>query len=268
LFLLASLSCRTPLDEGVPLPHNDPRPKLLLEGLQEQIRLRTALQGSARLSIEASDLSFSRPQRMAVERPGRLRVEVLGLFDQVAALVVTRDRSYQFFDVRTGQIEQGPVDPDILWRVARIDLSPEEAVGLLLGAPSAQAGLSVAEAVAFRDGRIAFTRLDAQNVHRERYVFDALGRLVETDRMTVLGGLIWKARYSDFQSVSRSGGETISFAFDIELDFPRVEAHAELAFKQVSLPEKLPDSLFVLQQVGMSESGLAAGADLFAGTGP
>ena len=262
------MACRTPLAEGVPLPENDPRPKLLLEGLQEQIRLRTALQGAARLSIEASDLSFSRPQRMAVERPGRLRVEVLGLFDQVAALVVTRDHSFQFFDARTGHIEQGPVDPDILWRVARIDLSPEEAVGLLLGAPSGQEGLSVAEAVAFRDGRIAFTRLDAQNIRRERYVFDALGRLVETDRLTVLGRLIWKARYSGFRPVSRSGGEAISFAFDVQLDFPRVEARAKLAFKQVSLPEKLPDSLFVLQRVGMSDSGIAAGAYSFVGTRP
>ena len=261
-------ACRTPLIEGVPLPENDPRPKLLLEGLQEQIRLRTALQGSARLSIEARDLSFSRPQRMAVQRPGRLRVEVLGLFDQVAALVVTRDRSFQFFDARTGKMEQGPVDPDILWRVARIDLSPEEAVGLLLGAPSGQEGLSVADAVAFKDGRIAFTRLDEQNIRRERYVFDALGRLVETDRSTAFGALIWKARYSDFQPVSRSDGEVIAFAFDIQLDFPRVEAHAKLDFKRVTLPEELPDSLFVLPRMGMSDPGIAEGAYALIGSRP
>lgn len=268
LTLLALLSCRTPLRQGVPLSGDDPRPTQLLDGLEEQARMRTALQGSARLSIEADDLTFSRPQRMAVEKPGRLRVEVLGLFDQVAALVVTRDRFFQFFDARTGRLEEGRVDPEILWRVARIDLSPQEAVGLILGSPSGQKGFRVSDAEEFEDGSTAFNRLDDQDIRRERYVFDELGRLVEIQRMTEEGDLIWQARYSGFRPVKRSGEETISFAFDIELDFPRVKAEAKLAFKQVSLPETLPDALFELPR---RDAAIREGrADSFSlvGTGP
>ena len=244
--LLAPLACRGPVPQGTPLPEDDPRPQQLLKGLDAQASMRTALQGAARLSIDAKDLSFNRPQRMAVEKPGRLRVEVLGLFDQVAAVVVTRDRFFEFFDARTGRVEKGPVDPEILWRVARIDLSPEEAVDLILGSPSGPEDFRVAEAVAFRDGRIAFSRVDDQNIRRERYDFDESGRLVGIQRFSESGALIWRARYSDFRTVDRAGGETISFAFDVRLDFPRVDAQAKLTFKQVRLPDALPDAIFEL----------------------
>ena len=255
------------MGQGVPLSEADPRPHHLLEGLSAQAPMRKALQGAARLSIDAKDLSFNRPQRMAVEKPGRLRVEVLGLFDQVAALVVTRDRSFQFFDARTGRIEEGPVDPEILWRVARIDLSPEEAVGLILGSPSGQKAFRVAEAMAFPDGRIAFSRVDSQGIPRERYVFDEVGRLVEIQRVSESGGLIWRARYSDFRTVERSGGETISFAFDVRLDFPRVEAQAKLAFRQVRLPDTLPDALFELPRRSGTRSELTSDLRRIVGVG-
>ena len=267
LALLAPLACRSPVGQGVPLPASDPRPQHLMEGLSAQAPMRTALQGAARLSIDAKDLSFNRPQRMAVEKPGRLRVEVLGLFDQVAALVVTREQSFQFFDARTGRVEEGPVDPEILWRVARIDLSPEEAVGLILGSPSGQEGFRVAEAMAFQDGSIAFSRLDDRDIPRERYVFDEVGRLVEVQRVSESGGLIWRARYSDFRTVDRVGGEKISFAFDVRLDFPRVEAQAKLAFKQVRLPDALPDALFELPRRVGARSGLTSDLPRTAGVG-
>ena len=257
---LAPLACRTPLPQGVPLGGDDPRPERLLEEMVAQAHLRTALQGAARLSIDAQDLSFSRPQRMAVEKPGRLRVEVLGLFDQIAGLVVTRDRSFQFLDARTGRLEEGRVDPDILWRVARIDLSPEEAVDVILGVPAAQPGFRVAAAETFQEGRIAFDRVDGRGVRRERYVFDEAGRPIEVQRMGPDGDLVWRVRYSDFRPVDPSGDETISFAFEIEMDFPRVEARAKLAFKRVSLPASLPDALFVLPRRDSARPGASSDA--------
>ena len=235
---------------GLPLGVDDPRPGQLMAALEQQIRDRTALRGRARLSVEAPDLSFSRPQRMAVERPGRLRVEVLGLFDQVAALLVTRDEIYQFYDARSGRFEQGRADPGILWRVARIDLSPEEAVGLLLGAPVIEPGLFLADAHGYKDGGVAVSRRDRRGVARERYGFDGMGRLLEMQRLGAGNRIVFTVQYSDYRSLPGPGGGAESFPFDLKMEFPRVEAKARLVFKQVDLPGLLPDSLFELEKPG------------------
>lgn len=225
---------------------HDPRPGRLMDELEELTQDRKALRGRARLSIDAPDLSFSRPQRMAAERPGRLRVEVLSLFDQVAALVVTRDSAYQFYDVRSDRLEEGRTDPEILWRVARIDLTPEEAVSLLLGVPLIQPGLVLAGSRGYEDGSVAVSRRDDQGVERERYLFDREGRLIEMRRLSKKGEVVFTARYSDYRPLPTGEGQDGSFPFDLEMEFPRVDATARLDFKQVELPASLPSSLFEL----------------------
>jgi hypothetical protein len=42
------------------------------------------------------------------------------------------------------------------------------------------------------------------------------------------------------------GGGSREFAFQVELDFPRVEGKAKLVFQQVDLVAELPDGLFTL----------------------
>lgn len=205
---------------------------------------------------------------MAVERPGRLRVEVLGLFDQVAALVVTRDETYQFYDVRSGRLEEGRADPEILWRVARIDLSPEEAVGLLLGAPVIEPGLFLADARGYKDGRVAIARRDGRGVVRERYVFDSRGLLLEVQRLGSRGRIIFTAHYSDYRSLTGPEGSAENFPFDLKMEFPRVEAKAKLVFKQVDLSASLPNSLFELEMFGSSSRGSMAGPFISVGFRP
>ncbi len=252
------MACRTPL-VGSALPKDDPRPERLREDLRKRSQDLRALQGRARLSVEAPDLSFNRPQRLALERPGRLRVEVLGLFDQVAALIVTRDHAYQFYDARSGQLEEGRVDPEILWRVARIDLSPEEAVGLLLGVPTGHAGLTVSGAEVFENGSVAFGLVDPAGVSRAQLTFDSKGRLVAMQRMDESGRQIWSARYTNFKSIQQGDGQTIDFAFDVELRFLRVEAEARFIFSQVELPSDLPDGLFLLKLAKHEEGDSSKG---------
>ncbi|MBW2698468.1 MAG: hypothetical protein JRE70_18435, partial [Deltaproteobacteria bacterium] len=133
------LACRTPMP-AVPLPADDPRPHVLLESLRERAEGRTALRARAKLDLSSPDLRVSRPQRMAVARPLRLRVEVIGLFNQLAAILVTNGHVYQVYDARSAHLEEGIVSEGLLWRVARVDLSPSEAVDILLGAPLPASG--------------------------------------------------------------------------------------------------------------------------------
>lgn len=244
LCLLAA--CRTP-SPGVPMAPEDPRPAALLGAWMARADGRPALRARARLDLDAPDLSLDRPQRLAVARPARMRVEVLGLFDQIAAVVVTDGDTYQVYDARSHDLEEGPVGPHLLWRVARVDLEPREAVDLVLGSPRPDPALRSGGAKLFEDGAIAFARLDERGVVRERYRFDAAGRLSELSRANRAGQMVWRARYADYRPIAAIGGGQEPFAHEVTLEFPRVEARARLVFKQVALVPDLPDELFSLR---------------------
>lgn len=240
------VGCRSP-GPGISLPAADPRPDALLASLQHRVASRSALRARANLDLDAPDVRLDRPQRLAVARPARMRVEVLGLFDQLAAVVVTNGERYQVYDARSDELEEGLVDAALLWRVARVDLVPEVAVGILLGAPRPDPGLSSGGARLLEDGAIAFARLDARGVQRESYRFDAAGQIAERASFDAQGDLDWRAQFSDYRPVRSPAGPEEPFAHDVLLEFPRVSARAHMVFKQVLLSEELPEALFVLQ---------------------
>ena len=101
--LLAS-ACRTPVFEPRAMTAADPRPAKLLAALEDEAASRRGLRASAKLSLEAPDLRLRRPQRMALQRPASLRVEILGLFHQVAAVLVTDGLQQQRQGIANGRI--------------------------------------------------------------------------------------------------------------------------------------------------------------------
>jgi len=248
LGLLLLVACRTPAPgPGQLLAGEDPRPRRLVESLHARAAGREALRASARLSLSSPDLSFRRPQRMAVTRPARLRVEILGLFDQVAALLVTDGARYQLYDARTRELEEGVVSADLLWRVARVDLEPGEAVELLLGTPLPLPGLALAEARIRPDGGIVLAQRDGRGRIRQRLEFDADGRVRRVERFEEDGDLLWEGRFDDYRELPAPDGSLQPFAYEVSLRFPRVEAEARLRFAHVALEAELPQDLFVLR---------------------
>lgn len=245
---ILAMGCQTPLPPRVPLDPEDPRPRALIAGLEQLASERSSLTGALRLSLDAPDLSFRRPQRLALRRPSDLRVEVLGLFGQIAAILVTDGTTYQSFDARRGDFESGVVTPDLLWRVARFAMRPKEVVDLLLGAPRPSEGASMAAAYGEpRDGVSVAFRGSAGGL-REQFSFDARGQLIEFVRFAHDGKVAWKASFSDYRDVSGS-----AFAFDVRLSFPAENARASLRFDQASLDPELADDLFALQMPGGDE---------------
>jgi len=223
------------------------RPEPLLARLALRGREIGGLRSRAQVEIKAPDLKLRRPQRLYVARPEQLRVEVLALFGQLAAVLVAHDGVYQLYEPGRDQLQEGLISSSLLWRVARVDLQPREVVELLLGTPIAEAGLRVGESRSTQDGGVGFDRRDAQGTVRERYVFDARGRLRGMARLDAGGAPIWNAQFDDYRTVSVEGGEAQAFAFEVSLDFPRVEGQATLHFDQVVLSRGLPAELFELK---------------------
>lgn len=231
-----------PFDRWAPLGTEDPRVALLASALAATADDRRSLVGAARVSLEAPDLRFSRPQRMAVLRPASLRVEILGLFDQVAAILTTDGTRYQLYDPRSSELEEGAAGRSLLWEVARVDLEPEEAVGLLLGAPLDSD--SLLEAARTReDGTILIAFRHSADGSRRIFEFDPSSRLARVRHRAADGFLLWEASYADYRDL----GER-AFAHEIDVQFPDQKARAAFHFQIAELNGYLPADAFVLKR--------------------
>ena len=141
LFLVLVTACtKPPISEpwttGRAIALDDPRALRALEAHLERRSQGQALSGTARVVLEGPDFKLNRPQRIAIAAPDKIRFEVLGLFDVLAALLVGDGERFGFFEASTGRVTRGPMTSAFLWEWARLDLNPEAAVDLLLATPA------------------------------------------------------------------------------------------------------------------------------------
>jgi hypothetical protein len=290
LLSLVVAGCRTsgsaPLEtqvRGVRLPDNDARAERVLRRYMEVSDSRAALRGSARVELEGPDFKLNRPQRILVERPARLRFEIIGLFDQIAAMLAVDGGQYGFYDATTGRVSRGRVTPSLLRDLAKIDLEVVELVELLLGAPRPSLGLARASAWLEPSGRMAlvfawppneissacrdssdggffdpicFTSDDALEEGGELFYFDPAGRLVEMRSLSAQGRIRYRATFEGYQSLAGD---------DSDLEFPNrttihspgagTEAMARFVWKRVMLAEELSDRFFQIRRRSKSTPG-------------
>jgi hypothetical protein len=255
---------------GTRLAIDDVRADRVLRDYLALAGARSALRGAARVVLEGPDFKLNRPQRIVVERPARLRFEVIGLFDQLAALLATDGRSFGFYDASSATIARGRVTPGLLWDLARVDLGVHEAVALLLAAPVPSDGVARAAVWLDAEGGIALVfgwpeqepdpscrdaarsaLLDAACFlprasladGGEVYRFDAKGRLAEVRDVEPGGALRFRASFEDYGPIE---GETGAFDFPhrVTVRSPRTRALARFDWKRVALAPALSDRLF------------------------
>jgi hypothetical protein len=270
LWAVLALACaRLPAEPeglplGDPLPGDDPRVTAALEAHRHAVTTRRALRGTARVMLEGPDFRLNRPQRLALERPARLRFEILAPFDQVAAILTTDGDHFEFYDAAEGGVQRGRVTASLLWDLAKIDLDPDELVGILMAAPALAPELIFAGAwldpsghvqLAFAGsagGMAALRRTGGRVV-----IFDAESRLAEFRAIEPGGGLRYRARFEDPRSMgsgggfgppgpARSGAPATVFPKRITLDSPRVGASARFVWSRVIFEQRLSDRIFRL----------------------
>lgn len=273
-----ALACRSTAPPGIlhgtPLPVDDARATRVLDTYLAVTAARTGLRGSARVVLTGPDFKLNRPQNIVVERPARLRFEVIGLFEQLAAVIVSDGERYGFYDASTGKMEEGPLTPTLLWELAQVDVEVAEAVGILLGSPQPTAGSARAAVwleaedrlgVAFAKGRRALRPdcpADPERGWRDAacfaeaadlagggdaFVFDLAGRLVELRAYEADGVLRYRARFEDYGGIGEGAGR-IEFPNLVTIDSPEMRSEARFAWNRVMLASGLSDRLFRLPE--------------------
>ena len=180
-----------------------------------------------------------------------------------------------FFDAATGEMSRGIASSSLLWDLARIDLAPDEAVGLLLGAPRPSPGLARAGiwlepegriALAFAwpsEGRIAelpetcqtepesglfdpdcFLDEGALREGGEVFFFERDGTLVELRSLDRDGVIRFRVLFEQYEQLDGSDG--VIFPMRVTVRSPAVDSEARFVWKRVMLARDLSDRLFTL----------------------
>ncbi len=246
LLLVAAAACatpgRSPLHATTSAPVEPERAEALLQGLRASATERQGLRGVANLSFDGAAGSVRSRQAIVVELPSHLRIEVLGFLSQALAVLVTDGENFELFRAEDRSRRNGAVYPGLLFEVAQIDLTPEEAAELLLGALPEVPGLRLASAAGLDDGGVRLDLVDVDGTLRQRLDFDPVGRLQRIEVYAQGERLLWSADYKDYRNLAG-----IDFAHEIELWFPSSQTQVGLVFKQVELNPTLPAGVFTLQ---------------------
>ena len=287
LCALVASACARPeyvefVPPGIALSEEDPRVIELLEAHRAEALGRNAVRGSARVAITSPDGKLNRPQRIVLAQPDRLRFEILGLFDQLAAVLVSDGRRYGFYDASTGQVSRGRVSSNLLWTLTKIDLSAPEVVDLLLGAPLPEVGSMRAGAWRTEEGEISIAfawpsgGLDVacaaedpwgvffapncflpertlSDTGGQLFRFGTDGRLVEIRVLDHGGALRYTAGFEDYVDLAPAdeldAESGVIFPKRVTLSSPRTGSEARFVWKRVMFADDLSDSVFRIPEI-------------------
>lgn len=248
LALLAlGTGCRSVVP-STPLPAGDPRPLAVLEAWRARAGERDALRAVARFAVDAegagvggADLSLRSRQRLWLARPAKLRVEVLGFFDTAVAVLATDGEHYAWLQSGERRYDSGPVYEDLLWDAAYLDLTPREAVEVILGVPWPDADLRADAAWAVGEG-VRIELSDATGRVRRVVEFGGSGELRRLEQRDADGRPAWEARFDDYVDLAGT-----PFARGVALRDAEGATRAALTLRDVELNPVLAPELFELR---------------------
>ena len=235
---LASAGCavaRQPAPPAIAPPLPDAA--TLSQVIERQRLARTSLRALARVSYSGPEDKGRARQVVLVERPARLRFEVLSALGSV--FVLTADNgALAAYVPRESTVYRGQASRQNLERYARVDLSVSDAVELLLGTPPARAGRNdVVSFEAATDSIELWRELDdgAQVVWFNR----ALQPVAAEDRASD-GTARWRAQFTAFAE------EHAELPAHITIELPSDGRRIDLELSDIEVNPVLAEPLFTL----------------------
>ncbi len=200
-----------------------------------------SMQAAAVMEYTGGGQHFKARENLIVQRPASMRVEVMSAAGVVLVLAADGGQ-LAVFDPGKNTLLHGAASAATLERYARIPMTPDAAVRLLLGLSpdTAMLALPPNSMTVNGDGKIL-------TYHQPGGVVDELGfngdERLEMVRETLADGRIgYEVHYSDY----RDAGGGIMFPMQVDANFPRTGATVKFHFENPSINQDVPDSTFVL----------------------
>lgn len=111
-------------------------PEIVLEKLRESNAKVQSLRSLAKIQVKIPERKSRFSELVIAQEPGRIRMEVLSFFGNLAALLVTDSSRLQALFINEGHLYEGVASAYNLSRFLPVPLPPEEIVSLLLGKAS------------------------------------------------------------------------------------------------------------------------------------
>jgi outer membrane lipoprotein-sorting protein len=215
-----------------------------------------SMQSTAVMEYTGGGQHFKARENLTVQRPASMRVDVLSAAG-VVLVVATGGGQLAVFDAGKNTLTHGAASAATLERYARIPMTPDAAVRLLLGlSPDTAMLASPPNSMTVNgDGKML-------TYHQPGGVVDELefngDERLETVRETLADGRIgYEVHYSDY----RAAGGGIMFPAQVDAKFPKTGTTVKFHFENPSLNQDVPDSTFVLlPQPGMRKLTIGMGS--------
>jgi outer membrane lipoprotein-sorting protein len=219
--------------EAAALP---PAARILAALAQRRATLR-GVRAIARLSYTSPEESRRAKQLVIVERPDRLRFEILSPFGAVFVLAAA-DGTLAAWARDESTVYRGSASAENLQRYAQVDLPVATAVDLLLGTPPLDAELD--SVVSADDGAVELWQDTGRDV-QVLWVTLALEPLRYEQRATD-GRVLLRATFGEYIAID---GVRVPTRLGIEL--PPAQRRIEIALSDTEVNPPLPDAVFALE---------------------
>lgn len=247
LLALSLTACTVPRPR---YPYTEPLSALTLHRLvREQV---PSIRAEARVEQRGNDGRIKGTVYLLVERPSRVRFDVMTQFGPIAILTSDGER-FAYSDLRTKRFMTGVTCPANIARLLNVSLSAEQTVLLLLG------GTPVLEHTKSsvdwdRDGfyRFVLRAADGQRQEVDLKVPEAdLELPTERQRLVLLrselfdarGRSVWRATYDDYRRLT-TGGVSADLPFSVDVIQETAGTETRIRFKDVAVDTELPGDAF------------------------
>ncbi|SHI57966.1 Outer membrane lipoprotein-sorting protein [Malonomonas rubra DSM 5091] len=234
LLLLISACAKPPQQIWTDLPSSDE----LLQRIEQTTGQVNSLDAAASVALTTAGKFFSSQQFLLLERPERLRTDILTGFGQLI-LQLTSDGEQLSVFVNTkvpGRFYRGEASPDNLARFTRIPLQPRELVKILLYSPP----MIQYQRQEVKPGENNGLLLLLENSDmRQEVLFDA--------ELRVIGCRYYSGNNLFLQVDYQRLDEEKQFPRTIRVELPEQQSRATVKFSDLKLNLEIPADKFHLQ---------------------
>jgi outer membrane lipoprotein-sorting protein len=200
-----------------------------------------SIQSAAVMEYTGGGEHFKARENIIVRRPTSIRVEVMSALG--VALVIAADAGQlAVFDPGKNTLLRGPATAATLQRYARIPMTPDATVRLMLGLAPDSAILALAPDSTTKKGDIKVLTFDQPGGVVDELGFTGEGNLAMVRETLNDGRIGYEVHYSDYRKLE--GG--FLFPAQVDASFPKTGATLKFHYENPSVNQDVPDSAFVL----------------------